>query len=1263
MQNRRLLWRVKRFLPALALLCAAAFPVPVFADQAAADASAVEQGDGDATGAQDAAASQEEANARNAEDVAPASESQDAKTDPADSDETLATDEGLDALAYVYLSDDVVTAQDQLYILIGLADEDAQVQQATLTLGGDDGEVVEVEASEFAGNAMLFSPEITATGAYRLERVSYTLTGPTELVSVELAGADEGGAVFDVVDEGYAEALSNEDELGVSAFSFDDEGNPVAADSVADAIAQADSAGVEQSAEEATPMASIQGKARSAVASTREDYLIVAIDPGHGGYDPGASGNGLKESDLTWSIASHMRDELDTYTGVTPYMTRSQNQFVGVQERAELAASVGADVFVSIHINSGGGRGAEVYVPYPGGYLNQETNVVGTQLAQKVIAKLEQLGLSCRGLKYDNFEPDGDYPAYPDGSWPDYLGVIRESRRHGIPAILIEEGFIDNGGDASKLASDDVRRQMGVGHAAAVAEQYNLGREADAQRVASVKVTAYIADLGWEDAVYDQKVAGTTGKNKSLQAFTVQLQNGPASIGDIEYRAYVGNTWQGWVSNGATAGTVGKNMPIQAIQVKLTGDAANRYDVYYRVHSAEIGWLGWTKNGESAGTRGYGYDAQAMEVVLVAKGSAAPGSTADAYRDKASAEPTLMYRAHVQDIGWQGYVGEGKTAGTTGKSKHVEAINVALDVGKESGGLSIDAHIQDIGWRNGFAAGQTAGTTGQNKQIEALRIKLTGSISKSYDIYYRVHAANIGWMAWAKNGENAGTQGYGNAIEAVQIVLQKKGEKAPAANPANAVSYAFSQKPVSVSYRAHVSEVGWQNAVENGATAGTTGKGLSVEAVSVSLANQVYDGTVQTRAFVAGSGWQDWTTGTAGTTGKSTQIEAVQIKLTGEMAEKYDVYYRAHSAEVGWLGWAKNGASAGTEGYSYGLQALQVKLVEKNGKAPGSTSGAFKAPKLSYRAHVAEIGWQGFVADGSVAGTTGRALAVQALEAYFPGGEGKVSIEAHVQDLGWVDPVTTSLTKYAGTVGKGKQMEAVRISLSGDAASTYDVYYRVHAANIGWMDWAKNGERAGTRGFGYGIEAIQIKLIEKNGKAPGKTETPFRTPTDIMGTSLASVDQMVAYYQDMGKEYPAKVYDSKGASSVSQYCLEVDAAAKSEGVRSDVLFCQAMKETGWLQFGGAVKAEQCNFGGLGSTSSIDPGASFKDVGTGLLAQTQHLKAYASTRPLNKTCVDPRFNLVKRGSATRLEELDGKWAVPGDGYGEDIANMIDTLLTY
>lgn len=1184
-----------------------------------------------------------------------------------DADAAPEEEASVDVLDYVYVDNDVVSVGATQYIMVALADEGAAVQQATLVLERvDTRESVEVNMSNAAGNVMLFSPSFDEAAGYRLVSVSYALSGPSAVQQVDLTATDGSSLQFDVVEPDLAAALSDGDGDGIAAFTLDDQGNPVSAGSVDEALEQADPNGVQESAEEATPLSATPSKARSAVSSTREDYLIVAIDPGHGGYDPGAMANGMRESDLTLSIATHMRDELSTYTGVTPYMTRTNDTYVGLQQRVDLAAAMGADVFVSIHINAGGGTGIEVYVPHDGNYLYQETHVAGTQLAQKVVQHLTALGLGVHGqsIRWDSLEPDANYPAYPDGTWADYLAVIRGARRAGFPGILIEHGFIDNSADAAKLASDSVRTQMGVADATSVAEQYNLGKESAAQGVSSVKVTAHVADIGWEDAVYDQKVAGTTGKSKSLQAFQVQLQNAPAAAGgSIQYRSYVDNAWQGWVADGATSGTTGQSKAIQAIQVKLTGNAAEKYDVYYRVHSAEVGWLGWAKNGESAGTRGYGYDAQALEVVVVAKGSAAPGSTADAYRDKANAEPVVTYRAHVQDIGWQGYVNEGNTAGTTGQSKHVEALTVALDPGKESGGLSIEAHVQDYGWRAAVGSGQTAGTTGENRRMEAVRIKLTGSIANNYDIYYRVHAANIGWMAWAKNGENAGTQGYGYAIEAVQIVLQKKGAGAPSANPANATADAFRQKPVAVSYRAHVSNIGWQGYVENGATAGTTGRSLSVEALNVTLTNKVLDGDIQTRAFVADSGWQGWTTDQAGTTGQSKQIEAVRIRLTGAMAEKYDVYYRVHSAEVGWLGWAKNGESAGTEGYSYGVQALQVKLVEKNGKAPGSTSDTFRAPRLAYRVHSADIGWQSFVGEGSTAGTTGRGLAVQALEAYFPGGEGSVKVEAHVQDLGWVDPVTTSLTKYAGTVGKSKRMEAVRITLGGDAADKYDVYYRVHAANIGWMDWAKNGDRAGTQGYGYGIEAIQIRLVEKGGKAPGSTDVAFRTPTDIMGTSMASVNQMVSYYRDMEDSYPSAVYNGKGADSISDYCLQVDAAARSEGVRSDVLFCQAMKETGWLQFGGSVKAEQCNFGGLGATSSVDPGYTFKDVGTGLLAQTQHLKAYASTKPLNEECVDPRFSLVKRGSATRLEELDGKWAVPGNGYGEDIAGMINKLLTY
>ena len=167
--------------------------------------------------------------------------------------------------------------------------------------------------------------------------------------------------------------------------------------------------------------------------------------------------------------------------------------------------------------------------------------------------------------------------------------------------------------------------------------------------------------------------------------------------------------------------------------------------------------------------------------------------------------------------------------------------------------------------------------------------------------------------------------------------------------------------------------------------------------------------------------------------------------------------------------------------------------------------------------------------------------------------------------------------------------------------------------------------------------------------------------SSIMGQSCTTVDQMVAYYESTGRKYPASTYMNKGASSLRDFCQIAYEEATTEGVRAEVLFCQAMKETGWLQFGGDVKADQCNFGGLGATGGGAQGATFVNVREGLRAQVQHLKAYASTDALVNDCVDPRFNLVNRGCAPNLEDLNGRWAVPGDGYGQDILRMINSLL--
>ena len=131
-----------------------------------------------------------------------------------------------------------------------------------------------------------------------------------------------------------------------------------------------------------------------------------------------------------------------------------------------------------------------------------------------------------------------------------------------------------------------------------------------------------------------------------------------------------------------------------------------------------------------------------------------------------------------------------------------------------------------------------------------------------------------------------------------------------------------------VVYRAHCADIGWQNFVQNGATAGTTGQGRRMEALEM----RVSEGGIEYRAHVANIGWQNWVGNgaTAGTTGRGLQMEAVQIRLTNGLQNNYSVEYRAHCANIGWTGWVRDGAVAGTTGRGLRMEALEVRLVGKN---------------------------------------------------------------------------------------------------------------------------------------------------------------------------------------------------------------------------------------------------------------------------------------------------------------------------------------------
>ena len=137
------------------------------------------------------------------------------------------------------------------------------------------------------------------------------------------------------------------------------------------------------------------------------------------------------------------------------------------------------------------------------------------------------------------------------------------------------------------------------------------------------------------------------------------------------------------------------------------------------------------------------------------------------------------------------------------------------------------------------------------------------------------------------------------------------------------------------------------------------------------------------------------------------------------------------------------------------------------------------------------------------------------------------------------------------------------------------------------------------------------------------------------------------------KGFPSAVYTDRGASNIIDFCKILYEEAQSGGVSPEVLYGQVMKETGYLKFGNLVQPNQCNFGGLGATGPGNPGYTFGSVREGLRAQVQHLKAYGSTEPLINPCIDARFKYVSRGCAPRTVDLNGKWAVPGVGYGESI----------
>lgn len=277
------------------------------------------------------------------------------------------------------------------------------------------------------------------------------------------------------------------------------------------------------------------------------------------------------------------------------------------------------------------------------------------------------------------------------------------------------------------------------------------------------------------------------------------------------------------------------------------------------------------------------------------------------------------------------------------------------------------------------------------------------------------------------------------------------------------------------------------------------------------------------------------------------------------------------------------------------------------------------------------------------------------------------------------------LDKKTGVMAANEWIDGWWLSKSGAWKYKYKGSWRENATGWWYGDtsgWYAKDNKQKINGVAYRFDARGYWIEDKaanttqatSTKAASTTNATGKTNTasdakaatedyDIMGKPGTTVAKMVAAYNKTGNAYPAAAYKTKGAATINDFCQILYEEATAEGVRPEVVFAQSMLETGWLQFGGAVEVGQCNFAGIGATDSGGKPATFKDVREGLRAQVQHLKAYASTDALKNTCVDPRFNLVKRGCAPTVIYLGQKenpqgygWAT-GAGYGAGILEIM------
>lgn len=1195
-------------------------------------------------------------------------------------------------MEYFLVDSPVVSSQETENFVLSLNNIEGY-SNFKITIQKENGTTLDLESSETVGNLVKFSNVFSNKGEYQVTSLHYVYNGQTYYLNFSDLEMD---VKFGVDQEyvGYDETLPDLTEDTMSS-----EGVIQVTD-----VNKAEEEIANGMASEASIM-SMDEFSRAATGG-----MTICLDPGHGGSDSGANAFGQKESALTLKIANYCKEELAKYD-VNVVMTRttdtrpSENAAQDLIDRVMMAKKAGASYIISIHLNSAAStsaHGAEVYFPNTSGNASLSSN--GQAMAKAIQSQLVALGLYDRGIKIRNYM-DGSTSSNPNSSDRDYYGIIRYAKEQNISGLIIEHCFLNNPDEYNKYLSSDAKlQQLGVADAKGIVSALGLSlKNAYLDQIASENKNLIpdgkyvISSMLNSKYVLDVKNGSMNNSaNIELSTFNNETDN-QAFIVSHDAQGYITftNAKSGKVLD-VSGGKAGNSKNVQ--QYESNGTRAQKWVVkksnkgYMIISALDSNYVLDVSGGKaSVGSNvqlyiGNGSDAQNWNIEkFVSKYEqldVLASSNKNIIADGVYVISSSMNSKYVLDV--KG--GSTSNCGNVQLYLNNESTAQAFKVSHDAQGYVTFTNVN-----SGKVLDVSGGIARNGRNVQQYTSNGTRSqkwvIKKSGNGYTIVSALDSNFVLDLSSGRVNNSQNIqlytSNDSNAQKWNLTKylsKQEKLDQLAAENKNTLADGVYKIGNAQNSnYVLDI----------ASGSKNDGANVQLyLSNGTTAQSFKVTHDTNGYV---------TFTNVNSGKVIDVSGGKVVNSRNIQQ----YYSNDTKSQKWIVKKSNTGytiiSALDSNYVLDLSggkvvnSRNIQLYQSN----GSTAQQWTFEKnITERECLDEMATKNkSMMDDGVYYIKNRdvkfALDVSGGSAYSGANVQLYSLNktdaqkwlvSH-DSKGYVSFKNVNSGMYLTATGSSNGANVNQQSSSNGYNQKWIIAFD-SSQNIKLVSGLNSTLVIDVSG-GKIQNGSNIQLYTSNNSAAQKWVFEYISKdvqvslTKIMGTSQTNVAQMVRYYKANASGYDTfkAKYEGKydgslakgGASTIEQFAQIFYEEANAEGVKAEVAFTQCMKETGFLKYGGDVLPNQYNFAGIGATGAVH-GASFKDVRTGIRAQIQHLKAYASTSPLNNACVDPRFNLVTRNTAPYVEWLGIKenpngygWAT-AKNYGYDIVGMVKVLLS-